>query len=256
MIILIEFSLLTVLGLIFGSFITMASFRLANSDNKNISKLILEHSHCPKCNQKLAIKNLIPIFSWLFQKGKCSYCHKEISIRYPLIELATVISFLLIYLVNGSFDKKLIILLLTVVILIIMVINDLEHYFISDIAQISLLLLSLISHLLFEDKNQLIYFALSGLAAAIFGLFIKYGFLLITKKDGLGIDDVKFFGVAGFLLGIKLFPFFMILSGLLGIVFGKIWIIYTKEETFPFAPAICLALILTLVFKNQLTYLI
>lgn len=231
----------------------MASYRLANPD-KSLKELILSRSYCPKCHNKLKLRNLIPLFSWILQKGRCEFCQQKISIRYPLIELGTVLLFLSIHAVNQDLDLKLVVLLLIGTVLMIMVINDLEHYFISNVAQISLLILSLIYHLLFENKLLLPHFAISAIIFVIFGLIIKYGFLFLAKKDGLGIDDIKFFGVAGFLLGIEQFPIFMILSGLLGIIFGTIWKTIIKEETFPFAPALSLALILTLILKEKINY--
>ena len=50
-------------------------------------------SHCPACKHPLSTLDLIPVFSFLFLKGKCRYCHKQISVQYPLVEGATAILF-------------------------------------------------------------------------------------------------------------------------------------------------------------------
>lgn len=53
-------------------------------------------SMCPHCRHILGVFDLIPVFSWIFLGGKCRYCKKPISARYPLIELCTAAVFLLI----------------------------------------------------------------------------------------------------------------------------------------------------------------
>lgn len=76
------------MGTLFGSFLTLATYRIPL--NKDITH---EHSFCPKCKHKLGFLDLIPVFSYLFLKGKCRYCGKKISPRYFLFEIITGISF-------------------------------------------------------------------------------------------------------------------------------------------------------------------
>ena len=90
----LEALLIVVLGLCMGSFVTMASYRFALEEEK-IKDLLFKRSHCVKCKNELGVKNLIPVFSWMFQKGKGSFCQNKISIRYPLIEIFSAISFLI-----------------------------------------------------------------------------------------------------------------------------------------------------------------
>jgi len=80
--------ILFVMGTVFGSFLTLATYRIPL--NKDITH---EHSFCPHCNYKLAFWDLIPILSYLFLGGKCRKCKKKISARYPLIEFLTGLSF-------------------------------------------------------------------------------------------------------------------------------------------------------------------
>jgi len=77
------------IGLCFGSFITMLSYRLP----KRMS-IVKPDSHCPTCQKPLQPVDLIPIGSWLLSRGACRYCQTEIGARYPLIELATGLSFM------------------------------------------------------------------------------------------------------------------------------------------------------------------
>lgn len=87
----IFYVLIFIMGMFFGSFFTLATYRLPLG--KDITH---ERSFCPNCGHKLKILDLIPIFSYLFLGGKCRYCEKKISIRYLCFELLSGIVFLLL----------------------------------------------------------------------------------------------------------------------------------------------------------------
>ena len=89
-----ELFLVAIFALIFGSFASLLSHRLASKE-----PIIFARSKCLNCGTALKILNLIPLFSWIFQRGKCSKCHTKISLRYPIIELGFLISFVTIYFV-------------------------------------------------------------------------------------------------------------------------------------------------------------
>ena len=166
------------LGLIAGSFINMASYRLA-LENNNIKELIFKRSYCPKCNNKLKIRNLIPLFSWLIQNGKCFFCQEAIAIRYILIEIFSSITFLIIYLIIGKFNIELIILYLMTTLLIIMTVTDLENYFIPDITQIIFVIITIFYHIIKNDN--IIYYLISSILFYFFWLIVKL-YIFVFKK--------------------------------------------------------------------------
>ncbi len=231
--ILIIFSL--IFGACFGSFITMASYRLPLNED-----IVFKPSYCPNCKKSIGIFSLIPIFSWIFQGGKCSNCKTKISIRYPLTELITSIMFLLSYLKFG-FTYNTIIFDLIIVVCMIMIITDLEHYVIMDSCQLTLLILVI----LFITYNQfnLIYSVISSILyfATIFiaGYIVK----IIKKKESIGYADIKFITISGLLLGINYLPQFLFLSGIIGVISGLLWKKFKKNEYFPFGPALIISFI-------------
>ena len=81
--------LVFIYGLLLGSFYNVVGYRIPN----NLS-IVSPGSFCPKCNHKLKWYELIPVFSFLIQKGKCRKCGSRISLFYPVIELTTAILFL------------------------------------------------------------------------------------------------------------------------------------------------------------------
>lgn len=70
-----------IFGLQFGSFITLAAHRLPEGTD-----IVYLPSRCPRCLHRLSIRDLFPLFSWIFSRGRCRYCKTKVSIRYPLIE--------------------------------------------------------------------------------------------------------------------------------------------------------------------------
>ncbi len=79
-------------GLCIGSFLNVVIYRLEKEES--VAK---GRSYCPYCKHQLIWLDLVPVFSFLFLRGKCRYCGEKISIQYPLVEIATGILFLLIF---------------------------------------------------------------------------------------------------------------------------------------------------------------
>lgn len=78
------------IGITFGSFFTLAVYRIPNRKN-----ILNERSYCPKCKHKLNFWDMIPLFSYIFLKGKCRYCKDKIRPRYFILELLSGIVFVL-----------------------------------------------------------------------------------------------------------------------------------------------------------------
>src|SRR5919109_371394 len=68
-------------GLCVGSFLNVCILRLPRDQS-----LVRPRSTCPHCRQPIAWRDNIPVFSWLWLRGKCRWCHKPISIQYPIVE--------------------------------------------------------------------------------------------------------------------------------------------------------------------------
>ena len=229
-------------GLVFGSFITCASWRLPRDED-----VVFKASHCPTCKAKLGFKDLWPVLSWLSSKGECRHCGARVSVRYPLIELITAILFLLIYSRYGLTAQGVILALLAVA-LLIMIIVDLEHYIIPDEIHWALLPLGLAWHFVRGTPPVAVVTGF-GLGLGI-GLALHYGYRILRKKEGLGFGDVKFFAVAG--LWLTAYPIvpFLFFYGVLGIATGLLWRLLGRGERFPFGPALAAALFLGVAYPQ------
>jgi len=85
-----------VVGLTLGSFVTMLSYRLPRR-----ASIIKPNSYCPSCNAPLSPRELVPVVSWVIQRGKCRSCGTAIGARYILIEIILALAVMLAFLIFG-----------------------------------------------------------------------------------------------------------------------------------------------------------
>lgn len=233
-----------ILGTIAGSFVSVASHRLPKGQD-----IIFEPSHCPHCYAPLQPQNLVPLFSWIFQKGRCSFCHEKIHFRYPLIESLLGLTFVIVVVLYGvTFTSLLLILLATM--LAVLIVTDLEEYIIPDSIQVVTLILG-ISYQIYE-KHDLKETAASMVFGLVLGLILHYGYLYLRKKNALGFGDVKFLCVAGSWLAFSDFVPFLFFAGLIGTTTGIIWRMRKYGEVFPFGPALAVSLFINVLFPHLL----
>ena len=192
-----------ILGLILGSFYNVVGFRLPN--NKEI--LGKEKSHCPKCKHILKWYELIPIISYIIQKGKCRECRSKISLFYPFIELSTGLLFAVSYYSFG-FSYDLVIILALVSVFMIILVSDLNFLIIPDSVLIVSSIIIVITNFLKLGIKGGFFSILSGLLLfTIMYLIMLLGNFLF-KKESLGGGDVKLM----FLAGLTLHPLIAIFS--------------------------------------------
>jgi len=217
-------------GLAFGSFATALAHRIPLEQGWGLRNKM--RSACPSCGSVLKIRDLIPVFSWLFLRGKCRACKAKISPMYPAIELATLAAVLGIYAVYG-FTEQGFIAALAMPFLIALLAIDLKHFILPDALVGALAVLSIAFH-----GTNIIDFLAPGLAFAFLLWLLGWVMEKALKKEALGFGDVKFFGVAGFWLGFAPLAPLCLMAGVLGVVMGLVWRVVFKSEIFPFGPAL------------------
>lgn len=226
-------------GLAFGSFVTLASYRLPRDED-----IVVKPSRCPACEAKLDFFDLWPVLSWICTGGRCRHCGSKVSVRYPLTELATGAMFLWLWTQYGLSADFFMLAALWVV-LMIMIVVDLEHYLIPDSVHVLLLPLGLAYRL---HGGALPQDIVGGfLLGAGIGLSLHHGYRVIRGKEGLGFGDVKFLAVAGMWLGMMPMVPFLFFSGIFGVVLGLVWRALGQGPIFPFGPALGLAMFLCIV---------
>ncbi|RJS59843.1 prepilin peptidase [Bacillus sp. PK3_68] len=232
-------------GFVFGSFFNVVGLRVPKGQS-----LFWPHSACPRCNHKLHFAELIPVFSYVWQRGRCRVCRIRISPLYPLIEFVTALLFWCAYMSFGLTADFFIALILMSLLLIIIV-SDLTYMVIPD----KILFIFLFLFLMGRTFHPLEPWWDMFVGGAV-GFFIPL-LVSLVSKGGMGGGDIKLFGVIGLLSGLKKVLVIFFLSCALGAVCGVVLMMFhiiKKGKPMPFAPFIALATLAELFYGEILIH--
>lgn len=228
--------LVFIFGTVIGSFLNVVSIRTLKKES-----IASPRSHCVKCGTILKPLDLIPVFSYLFLKGKCRYCGEKISPIYLIGELLTGISFVIIYYSFGVSIEALCQILL-IVLLIINTLSDIQMMEVHVNLTYALWLLLLGLRFIFL-KEVFSFYLLSSLVAYLVLLLIYYIF-----RGKLGYGDVVIAGLLGVGLGyIDTFTS-IFYACVFAIIYCQV-LKKKKNEAFPFVPFITLGVLVTYMFN-------
>lgn len=229
-----------VIGIIFGSFYNVVGLRLSKEES-----IIFPPSHCPNCDHKLGILDLVPLFSYLFLKGKCRYCGKHISIKYPIFEFITGVLFCLCYLKFG-FSIDLIISIIFCSMLVIITVSDINSFIIPDSVLLVCGILLVIIYL-YEYKTFAFDYFCGGVVSFIFMYAIKLFGNFVFKKESMGDGDIKLMSVVGIVIGYKKVILALFLAAYLGLPYA-LYVMIKKDANheLPFGPFLSMASLILL----------
>ena len=233
-------------ALCIGSFLNVCIWRLP----RNISVSSPRRSFCPKCGTQLVWWENIPVLSWLILMGKCRTCSNAISIRYPLIEMLTLlIGFYSIYqfgfTINASF-----VFLLTSTLLVITAI-DLDFKIIPNRITFPGMVVGLLMGIVAEYYRPFPFPFTQGALDSLIGFIlgggtfylINWGYLLATGRSGLGGGDVKLMAMLGAIMGYGCLMTTVFVGSLAGSIIGLLIIVGTNKGRYyeiPFGPWLAL----------------
>jgi leader peptidase (prepilin peptidase) / N-methyltransferase len=253
-----------VLGLLIGSFLNVVILRIPERlmadwrreardilelepvDEPRPPGIVREPSHCPKCKHPLSALDNIPVFGWLFLRGRCRYCKVRISVQYPLVECLTGVASALVVWKFGPTPAAAAGLVFTWMLIALSGI-DARTQLLPDQLVYPLLWLGLLLSLIPSLQPHLVP-PHSAILAALIGYLslwsVYWLFKLLTGKEGMGHGDFKLLAALGAWLGpVALLPVIM-LSSLIGALVGGTLILLRKqarEMPIPFGPFIAAA---------------
>ncbi len=235
-----ELIFLYIFGLIMGSFLGVIIDRLP----KNIS-IAKGRSRCEYCERDLAALELIPVLSYVLQKGQCRKCKTKLSLRYPLLEILTGLAYVLVY-NHFGYTLQSILGIAFVSILIVITFIDLDTMIINDRFQIMILIIGIIDAILL--KKDILNIVGGALIISIPLL------ILAMTTGGIGGGDIKLMFVSGIYLGfyniIAAFVFGVVVGGIYGIVV-LIKKSKSRKDAIPFGPFLAIGLFFGLVYGTQ-----
>lgn len=233
------FAILLLIGLFslfIGSFLNVVIIRLPNIH------IVFSRSHCPKCHRTIAWFHNIPVLSFVRLKGRCYDCRQKISLRYPAIELLTLLLSMAITIRFGFSITTLAGLALTWG-LIVLAFIDIDKFILPDNITLPFLWLGLLLNIfhIFVDPAS----AILGATAGYLILWIAYWiFKWRTGQEGLGFGDFKLLSMLGAWLGWQSLPLIILLASLLGTIAGISLILIqkrSKNTPIPFGPFLAIA---------------
>jgi leader peptidase (prepilin peptidase)/N-methyltransferase len=229
-----------IFGMCIGSFLNVCIYRVPTA------KSIIDprRSICPSCGNNIAFYDNIPVLSYLILKRRCRHCKAPISLRYPLVEIASGFFALCIFLRYGLTFEALIYYAFIASLLVITFI-DIDHQIIPDIITLPGIPLCFLASFLLPAMTY---------KDAIFGLFLGGGSLfivawvyhLIRKKEGMGGGDIKLLAMIGALIGWKGVLFTIFFASALGTLSGILLMLNEKKGmklAIPFGPFLSLGAI-------------
>jgi leader peptidase (prepilin peptidase) / N-methyltransferase len=208
----LQLSILIVLGLTVGSFLNVCIHRIPREQS-----LMFPPSRCPGCEHRLAWFENIPVLSYAVLGGRCRKCRTRISIRYPLVELATMA----VFVVHGEvfgWTALLVPRLLFACAMVVLFAIDLEHHLLPNVITLPGIAVGLVSSAVLPP----------GLVDALIGTVVGGGVLWVIGEayfrysghEGMGGGDVKMLAMIGAFLGWKLVLVTLVLSSFAGSLIG------------------------------------
>ena len=248
-----------ILGLVVGSFVNVLIYRVPLHKS-----IVAPPSSCTSCGERLTVPDLIPVFSYIFLKGRCRHCGERISPRYPLVELLTAAMFVILF-TRFGFTVPFIAYAYLMTILAAVFFIDIDHRIIPN----GLVLAALAGGFAFFAWNCIfpdpLVFGDDKWWTPLAGLFPGSGFLLLVAilgsliyrtEDAMGMGDVKLMAPVGLFLGWRLCITALAVSVLLGGLVSMALIllgIKKRKDTVAFGPFIVAGTFVTMIWGWELT---
>lgn len=263
----IEVIIATILGLLLGSFLNVVILRIPKEES-----VVFTASHCTSCHTPLKPWHNIPLFSWIFLRGKCSFCKHKISIQYPLIELTSALIFLIISLKYG-FNLPILFIALSFLMLLALSMIDFKYKMVPDSLNLLAIIFAIFgawsiegiflnfqNALLFAGGFTLLRFSLSYVLTSSAQREAKKTQTSWTKNyntysfiEAMGEGDIMVAATMGALLGVQLTLVAIFLSALLALPVMLALLKRSQEEQrVPFVPFLAIATFIVFLYDTPI----
>lgn len=221
--------LFAILGAMLGSFSTMLIWRL-HFDEEGI---LAGRSKCPKCQKTLSPLSLVPIFSWIFQRGMCKNCGKKIPIFYPLVEITFAVTFFFFaqkFFRGISPNIDFIFLIISVFLILILFFYDLKFMEVDRRISFPAIFITIIwAGWKTANGGDISLYLIGGFAGFMFYFLQFWGTKYFLKREGVGQGDFELGALMGLLLGWKLLIGALFIAYILGTIVALPILIFQKK---------------------------
>jgi leader peptidase (prepilin peptidase)/N-methyltransferase len=240
-----EWLFIFILGAVIGSFMNVLIIRTPKDEN-----ISFPASHCMSCDTPLRFYHNIPIFSWLFLRGKCGFCSAPISKQYPIIEILSGLLFLFTALKLGINLQAFGVALVFTLLLSLSVI-DFYYKMVPDSLNLAALTFAIFSA---TSLGQLGYNFTNALLFAGGFTLLRFYLSYVLKKEAMGEADIMIAATMGALLGVKLALVAIFISALLAL--PALLLTRSDDEEsqqLPFIPFLAMATLIVLLSDTYIT---
>ena len=215
-----ELVFVAILGLCIGSFLNVCIYRIPREES-----ISFPPSHCTSCGYRLKVKDLIPVFSYIFLRGRCRQCKEHISIQYPLIELTNALLYICVYLKFGlSIDTiKYIIFVSLLLVIAVIDFKTTEVWTSTTLFGLVVGILFIIIHWIISRK-----FPVDNIIGGAIGFLVIW--LIVKLTAGMGEGDIDIALICGLFLGSKGAVITLFAGIVLGGLGGAIFLIRKKKS--------------------------
>lgn len=245
--------LVGIFGLCVGSFLNVVIHRLPLGQS-----VVTPRSYCPHCDQKIAWYDNIPLFSFLFLRGKCRRCGQKISWHYPVVELLTLFLSVGTYYYYQNVLHYLVYFCTLMAPLIAILFIDLKHRIIPNVLTLPGIAVGALVHYwdappLWETR-ALIDSAVGIIVGGGFLFVVAWGYEKIKKREGLGGGDVKLAAMFGAFFGWQAVIMILLMASVLGSLVGLLVVAFKRDWLYqiPFGPFLAVAAYLQLFFGRPI----
>ena len=237
----ILYIMIFLIGISIGSFLNVCIYRIPKKED-----IVFERSHCMSCGNVLKWYELIPLFSFLVQGGKCRNCKTKLSVQYPLIELLNGLIYVWIFMAKG-FQPESILFCICASVLIVISVIDWRTYEIPFGCNIIIGILGIVRvflNLAHWYDYVIGFFAVSGLFLIIYW---------ITKGRGIGGGDIKLMAAAGLLLGWQNILLALMIGSIAGsVIHLTLMKVQGKDRVLAFGPYLAFGIFISMLYGNDI----
>jgi leader peptidase (prepilin peptidase)/N-methyltransferase len=186
---------------------------------ESVPSIICGRSCCASCGVRLNIRDLIPVLSWLFLRGRCRACSQPIGLFHPMIECgALIVALWSALLFTGGllwascfFGWMLLTLAAT----------DLKYYLLPDFLTLPLILSGLLVTWIFHSQT-LLSNAIGASVGYLFLVLLRRLYRMLRRREGIGLGDAKLLAASGAWVSWNGLPSVILLGALTGIAFAPL----------------------------------
>lgn len=239
-----------VFGCVMGSFINVLAVRLSNNES-----ILWPSSHCHSCTHKLRWYELIPVISYLIQRGKSRCCKTRIPVSYLVVEVVTAVLYMVSYHSFG-FSYDYIISLVFISSLIVVIVSDIEYMIILDEVIASSSILIILLQLMFFGLDYTVDKIVAGILAFFTMFMIKLIGDRLFKKESMGGGDIKLMFLFGIVIGYALSICDIFLATFIAFPVAIYVLFSRKDNLIPFGPFLAMGAILIHISKIDFSSII